>query len=245
MDSNGLFDICDSDGSSSSCISSQDDRPAFFQAPGCYDGNITVTRRKLLEKILTISKSRIVPGITNSYDDVAVVNDRLVRAEFSTMSLLGDHIVDEVQFYFTPNDNTIQFRSVRNSVRSGSGSGSGYFGYLLPDFGEGRRRLEDIRVSLGLEEVPVLRNRYGSSQLFEHIIHTYMHLSRYMNTFTRRRVLFFVESPFDTFGPPTIQFERLVDTISGDMDEKAAEGSLSGELDPARPLWETVTKRRP
>jgi uncharacterized protein (DUF1499 family) len=156
VDSDGLFEICDSDGSS--CISSQDDRPAYFQAPWCYDGNFTVTRRNLLEKILTIPKARIVRSIENSYDDVSesnavIVNDRLVCAEFSTTSVLGDLIVDEVQFYFTPNDNTIQFRSVR------SGNGSGYFKKLLPDFGEGRRRLEDIRISLGLEEVPVLRNR--------------------------------------------------------------------------------------
>lgn len=157
MDSDGLFEICNSDGNS--CISSQDDRPAYFQAPWCYDGNFTVTRRKLLEKILTIPKARIVRSTTNSYDEsesIAAVNDRLVCAEFSTTSVLGDHIVDDVQFYFTPNDNTIQFRS----VRSGSDSGSRYFGTLLPDFGEGRRRLEDIRISLGLEEVPVLRNRY-------------------------------------------------------------------------------------
>ena len=61
----------------------------------------------------------------------------------------------------------------------------------------------------------------------------------------RRRVLFFVESPFDTFGPPTIQFERLVDSISGDMDGKAVQGSVLGELDPSRPVWEISTKRRP
>ena len=238
MDSDGLFEVCDSEGSS--CISSQDDRPAYFQAPWCYDGNFIVTRRKLLEKILTIPKARIVRSNINSYDEsesIAAVNDRLVCAEFSTTSVLGDQIVDDVQFYFTPNDNTIQFRS----VRSGSDSGSRYYGKLLPDFGEGRRRLEDIRISLGLEEVPVLRNRYCSS-----VIWTYTSIStRLLCTFTRRRVLFFVESPFDTFGPPTIQFERLVDTISGDMDENATQGSLSGELDPARPLWEIVTKRRP
>ncbi len=123
--------------------------------------------------------------------------------------------MDEVQFYFTPNDNTIQFRSVRHRRGSSSGcggSGGGVlFGGLGSDFGEARRRLKDIRIALGLEKVPVLRNR--------------------------RRV-FFVESLFDTFGPPTIQFERLVDSISGDMDGKAVQGSVLGELDPSRPVWD-------
>lgn len=175
-----------------------------------------------MEKILTIPKSRIVRSSANSYEDdeSAVANNRLVRAEFSTVSAFGNDLVDEVQFYFTPNDNTIQFRSVRHRTASGRGSGSGVlFGGLGSDFGEGRRRLEDIRIALGLEEVPVLRNR--------------------------RRVLFFVESPFDTFGPPTIQFERMVDSISGDMNDKAGQGSVLGELDPSRPVWESSTKQRP
>ena len=215
VDAEGLFDTCTGD---SNCISSQDDRPAYFQAPWCFDGKFTVTRRKLLEKILTIPNSRIVRSSANSYEDDEAA--RNVRAEFSTVSVWGDEYVDEVQFYFTPNDNTIQFRSVRHRRGSSSGSGGGVlFGGLGSDFGEARRRLEDIRIALGLEEVPVLRNR--------------------------RRVLFFVESLFDTFGPPTIQFERLVDSISGDMDGKAVQGSVLGELDPSRPVWEISTKRRP
>lgn len=45
----------------------------------------------------------------------------------------------------------------------------------LPDGGRQRKRLEAIRLSLGWEQVPILRNR--------------------------RRTLVVIESPWDTFGP--------------------------------------------
>jgi hypothetical protein len=60
-----------------------------------------------------------------------------------------------------------QFRSARRRNKS---SGS-----MFGDFGANKNRMEKMRIALGWEKVPVLRNR--------------------------KRALVFFESPFDTFGP--------------------------------------------
>mmetsp|Transcript_29311 Transcript_29311/g.41802 ORF Transcript_29311/g.41802 Transcript_29311/m.41802 type:complete len:211 (-) Transcript_29311:77-709(-) len=189
VQSDGLFDNCPENLLLSSCVSSQDDRPQYFLAPWCYDGSYTSAKRKLLDQLLQISKAKILGNIDES-------PDRYISVLFPTD--LGSDVYDETEFYFTPNDNTIQFRSLRR-------------GNNVPDFGANRNRLEKLRIALNFESVPVLRNR--------------------------RRVLFFVESPLDSFGPPTIQFERMIDSISGDMEDRAPYG-VSAEKDPLFPTWE-------
>ena len=141
VDAEGLFDTCTGD---SNCISSQDDRPAYFQAPWCFDGKFTDTRRKLLEKILTIPNSRILRSSANSYEDDAA---RLVRAEFSTVSVWGRRIRGRgAVLLLTPNLNTIQFRSVQH--RRGSSSGCGGSGW-------GER---GMRVPIYIDGVPIGRD---------------------------------------------------------------------------------------
>lgn len=54
--------------------------------------------------------------------------------------------VDDTELYFTPNDNTIQFRSCRR-------------GNVFSDFGANSKRMEKIRIGLCLEQIPILRNR--------------------------------------------------------------------------------------
>jgi len=71
-------------------------------------------------------------------------SDRYIIVRFETE--LGNEVYDETEFYFTPNDNTIQFRSIRS-------------GNSVPDFGSNRNRLEKLRIALNFESVPVLRNR--------------------------------------------------------------------------------------
>lgn len=80
---------------------------------------------------------------------------------YVTFSEGNGAVVDDTEFYFTPSDAIIQFRSAR---REGKG-----------DRGANLKRMEKIRIALGFEKVPVLRNR--------------------------RRALFFMESPLDQFGP--------------------------------------------
>ena len=104
---------------------------------------------------------------------------------------------DDLEFYFTPNDSTIQYRSMRRK---------GVDIFAL----ENKNRIEKMRIALRFQNIPILRNR--------------------------RRVLFFVESPLDSFGPPTIMFDKLLDNISGEMEFK---NGVVGDLDPMSPIWET------
>ena len=69
---------------------------------------------------------------------------RYLRAEFASRGALGES-VDDVEFYFTPNDVLVQFRAARRGES--------------PDFGANRKRLEKARIALGWEKVEVLRNR--------------------------------------------------------------------------------------
>lgn len=191
VDSSGLFDLCPDTQVFSNCVSSQDDRPQYFLAPWCYEGKYEYMKDKLLNYLLQ-TKGASIRKTPENQDD-----SRYIRVEFQNK----DDTYDDAEFYFTPNDNTIQFRSFRRNKAF--------------DWGENRRRIENLRISLNLESVPVLRNR--------------------------RRVLFFIESPLDEFGPPTVQFDKMVDQISGDMS--SSDGVL-GVLDPTVPIWETSSTSR-
>ena len=108
--------------------------------------------------------------MTSKLDPKAITDsDRYLRFVFVDKTTLQ---IDDCEFYFTLNDNTIQFRSSRR-------------GKGVSDFGANRRRIEDVRQRLHFENVEVLRNRI--------------------------RVLKFMESPFDSFGPPTSVFDRFSD----------------------------------
>lgn len=84
----------------------------------------------------------------------------LTRVEFRS----SDGAVDDAEWFFVDpeSDAIIEFRSARRGDKGG-------------DNGANLRRLEKIRIALGFEKVPVLRNR--------------------------RRALFIMESPLDAFGP--------------------------------------------
>ena len=42
-------------------------------------------------------------------------DDRYLRARFDSPGLLGSRVVDDVEFYFTPNDTLVQFRAIRQA----------------------------------------------------------------------------------------------------------------------------------
>lgn len=155
----GLLRSCGESYLIGGCVASQDDRPLYFQPPWQLEGDWQTTKLRLLTLATALSPQRIVD------------EDRYVRLEFFDT---GTGRIDDVEFYFTVGDSTLQFRSARR--------GSG-----LSDFGVNRERLEKLRIRLGLENVIVLRNR--------------------------RRVLEFVESPLDIFGPSTNAFERQQDML--------------------------------
>ena len=93
----GLLEVCPSNGYFPSCVSSQDDRPAVFLAPWCYDGPYTNLKLRLLDFIST----RFPTASNRLISD----NDRYLRFEFIDASA---HTVDDTEFYITPDDNTVQ-----------------------------------------------------------------------------------------------------------------------------------------
>lgn len=97
-------------------------------------------------------------ALSDAYDDNNHRHPPKHRVEFRT----GEDIDDAEWFFVDPDsDAIIEFRAARRGDRS--------------DGGANARRLEKIRIALGFEKVPVLRNR--------------------------RRALFIMESPLDAFGP--------------------------------------------
>ena len=172
---------------------SQDDSPPVFLPPWEFDGNFVNIKKNLLVYVSSLKGAELIQD-----------RDRYIRFRFTDKN--DKNIVDDVEFYFTPNDSIIQFRSCRR-------------GNVLTDFNVNRNRIEDIRIKLGLESIAVLRNR--------------------------RRSFIFGESPLDTFGPTTIQFDKnnggsinqnIIDKISGDMPDN---NGVFGELDPLAPVFST------
>lgn len=164
VQNDGLFNLCPE--SINACVSSQDDRPQFFVPPWCYDGGYEFNKLKLVGLLERIK------GTTLLDVGKAAGDGRYIRAQFVN----PDASIDDAEFYFTPNDVTIQFRSLRRGAR-------------LSDFGTNKKRLDFIRLTLGFESVPVLRNR--------------------------KSIFMFGESPLDSFGPPSIIFEKSSQGIMG------------------------------
>lgn len=183
----GLFELCPAT-LLPSCTSSQDDRPAYFLPPWSYDGSYSNIKRRIMDYI---EKGFPANGrlVSNS--------DRYLRYEFRDSQT---STIDDMELYFTPEDSTVQFRSCRRGAS------------IVSDFGVNGNRVEKIRIGLGLESIPILRNR--------------------------RRKFIFGESPFDEFGPPTILYESAVDSISSDMATKRGVG-VFGDSDPKAPVFST------
>ena len=147
----GLFADCPHDRynllGGAGCVSSQDDTPGVFAEPWDYsdsvssDGiNFESQMDLLLLAIQTTSKEH---GDTVKVD---YLSGRYLRVIF--MDKTGEASVGE--FYFTPNDTTVQFRLA--SMLSGSNRN---MGRSLSN----TDRSERIRRALRYTKVPVLRNR--------------------------------------------------------------------------------------
>lgn len=152
---NGLFRLCPD---RTPCVSSQDDRPRVWDNPWAYDGSEAEAMRSLRAALVR-------------RDDATVLETtpRYVRAAFASRSPLGAPRTDVIEWYLTPGDALIQFRAERLGGDA--------------DLGANRERLEKLRIQLGFEKVPVLRNR--------------------------RRALIVIESPLDTFGPAEAERDAL------------------------------------
>lgn len=156
---NGFLANCPS---SPTCVSSQDDQGPTadwanaYAEPWIYEGNPAQALAKIKFQV-----QRFGGKVVKQTDDY-------MRCEFRSQSLPGQvDAFDDTEFYLTPNDATVQFRSARRPSKLTSSP--------LGDFGANKKRMEDMRVALHWEKVPVLRNR--------------------------KRAFLFFESPLDTFGP--------------------------------------------
>lgn len=101
------------------------------------------------------------------------------------------------EFYFTPNDTTVQFRvgatiSMNDDASSSSSRGSTIPTMLLSSSTKNLERCEMIRKELRYTKVPVLRNR--------------------------KRALFFVESDFDSFGPGSAALGPPAEMSTGELE---------------------------
>ena len=134
-------------------MASQDDRPPYFLPPWAYEGDW----KKVKESIMTYVSLNLNPMTIES-------NERYLRFQFVDPE---NGQIDDCEFYFTIGDDTIQYRSARR-------------GRGISDFNKNRNRIESIRISLGLENIEVLRSRGNA--------------------------LKFLESPLDSFGPSTNGF---------------------------------------
>lgn len=128
------------------CTASQDDTPGIFAEPWDYSESFSLDwseeMTNLVDAIQLISADR--------GDAVTIVlqEGRYLRVQF-TDGKSGEESVGE--FYFTPNDTTVQFRIGSERDRRGA---------LVPTPSlRNAERAERIRRSLGYLKLPVLRNR--------------------------------------------------------------------------------------
>lgn len=183
-DATGLFPDCPS--ATDACVSSQDDRAATWDAPWMSEGS------------LTDAMDALVRAVERTGGLVAERRERYLRAEFAEQQLLGGTALDDAEFFFTPSDVLVQFRAARR-------------GEARSDFGANRKRLEKLRIALGWEKTPVLRNR--------------------------RRALVVVESPFDQFGPATNELDALGFTARDMVPAETSKAEMYGDLDPLAAAW--------
>jgi hypothetical protein len=194
-------------GTTSGCASSQDDTPGVFAEPWDYsDAILGKTQEEDSydeeQMKLLISAIQLVSAKRGDLVDILMKEGRYLRVKFTDANTLEESIGE---FYFTPNDTTVQFRVA--SLLSSS---------ILPskDYPPRRRalltttssirnidRCELIRKQLRYTKLPVLRNR--------------------------KRALFFVESDWDTFGPGSASLGPPAEMTTGEL-----EGRGSDDVDP-------------
>lgn len=145
------------------CVSSFDDRPNFFIAPWEFPGGLKTAVSNLQEVLQRTGAS------------IKEKSERYIYAVFTG----EDGVSDDVEFLFSDptEDATVNVRSASRATN-------------YKDSGRNGKRLEALRMELGWEQVPILRNR--------------------------QRRLFFIESPWDTFGPeppPTFDYKGGVEFV--------------------------------
>ena len=183
VDDSGMLRPCPED--ASRCVSSQDDRPRCFLAPWEYDGEWVTTRNRLVTYVLSLPGARLVAG---GGDDSATGKDeagRYLRFEVAGTDVASTPSVDDLEFYFTPNDAIVQYRSLRRE-------GSDFLGR------ENRARIEAIRRALKVwQSTYFLPIPHRGPLTTNTLMHACWQLENITVLRNRARALWFMESPFD------------------------------------------------
>jgi len=187
------------------CVSSQDDQGPKADWSNAY-AEPWVFEGKPSQAILKIKmQAQRLGGKVIREQEGTELGGQYLRVEFREQGLPGQvDNFDDSEFFITPNDSTVQFRSARRPNKASSS--------FLGDYGANKKRMEKMRIGLGWEKVPVLRNR--------------------------KRALVFFESPFDTFGPACNGVscgEELEGTSTGELN-KAQRFDVDPLAAPALPV---------
>ncbi|KAL7508028.1 hypothetical protein ACHAXN_007604 [Cyclotella atomus] len=132
------------------CVSSQDDTPGIFAEPWDYSDSVSVSSNdNAFERQMDLLILALETTAKERRDEVKIQlqSGRYLRA-IITDGTSGETSVGE--FYFTPNDTTVQFRIA--SMKSAATKG---LGRSLSNID----RSERIRKAMRYTKVPVLRNR--------------------------------------------------------------------------------------
>ena len=191
--------------SKTGCVSSQDDTPGIFAEPWDYSDNIPLSSSSIsIDDAYKEEMNKLILAIqTTSKDhgdkaDVQYQEGRYLRVLFIDGTSKEESIGE---FYYTPNDSTVQFRIGSSRRRAANTTLSSAPSISL--LGKGRltnnERSECIRKSLQYLKVPVLRNR--------------------------KRTFFFVESDaLDAFGPGSAMLGPPEEMTPGELGDGAGGG---------------------
>ena len=185
-------------GGKSGCVSSQDDTPTIFAEPWDYSDNIPLISNDNVDDIYKSQMDKLILAIqtaSKDHDDTVKIlyqEGRYLRTLFTDGSS-GEQSIGE--FYFTPNDTTVQFRIGTFTSSSATTKATSLLGRSLSN----NERSERIRKALKYTKVPVLRNR--------------------------KRTFFFVESDeLDGFGPGSAMLGPPEEMSPGELNEDGGMG---------------------
>ena len=178
--------------SGSACTSSQDDTPGIFAEPWDYSDEDAYDAYGSLDyedqMRLLVAAIQLVCSKRGDKVQFLLQEGRYLRVIF-TDGKTSEQSTGE--FYFTPNDTTVQFRVGALYPASSNNAKlllSSYSSSSLKNI----QRCEMIRKEMRYTKLPVLRNR--------------------------KRALFFVESDFDTFGPGSASLGPPAEMTTGELE---------------------------
>lgn len=148
-------------GGGAGCTSSQDDTPGIFAEPWDYSEAPNNSLDWQVQMRLLIPSIQLVSARRGDQAQILSQVDRYLRVLFVD-GKSGEKSIGE--FYFTPNDTTVQFR-VSSLASSGAGSPFGSLRNI--------ERCEMIRKELRFLKLPVLRNRKRSLFFVESDLDTF------------------------------------------------------------------------